>query len=249
MDDLSKQQLILLGLLVSFVTSLATGIVTVSLMNQSPSVTRTINQIVERTIENVAPQDAAVASTPTFKDQTTAAVDAVSQSLIKLAGSDGTVGGLGLVVSKSGVIVADKSSVAGLSGYRAIFSDGRQSPIAIIQSQTNGDIVFLAPMSPAKTAYTPISLASEPELGQSVFSLSGTSTAVLGQGMVTVLAASSSPVSPVIVSIPAGKTTLGSPLFDINGNVIGLRTSSLTDNDGTAFYPMSDLESVIRNFK
>ena len=36
MEHLNKQQLILLTLLISFVTSIATGIVTVSLMDQAP---------------------------------------------------------------------------------------------------------------------------------------------------------------------------------------------------------------------
>ena len=52
--DLDKKQLILLTLLITFVVSIATGIISVSLMNQMPkSVPQTINNVIERTIEKV----------------------------------------------------------------------------------------------------------------------------------------------------------------------------------------------------
>lgn len=52
--ELDKKQLILLTLLITFVVSIATGIVTVSLMNQTPqNVPQTINNIIQRTIEKV----------------------------------------------------------------------------------------------------------------------------------------------------------------------------------------------------
>lgn len=51
MENLTKTQLIMLVLLVSFVTSLVTGIVSVTLVNQAPSpVTQTINRVIEKVI-------------------------------------------------------------------------------------------------------------------------------------------------------------------------------------------------------
>ncbi|MBI2021067.1 trypsin-like peptidase domain-containing protein [Candidatus Giovannonibacteria bacterium] len=52
MEDMTKHQLVLLVLLVSFVTALVTGIVTVSLMNQVPQpLTQTIQKVVERVVD------------------------------------------------------------------------------------------------------------------------------------------------------------------------------------------------------
>lgn len=49
MEELSKSQLVLLVLLVSFVTSIATAVVTVALVDQAPKpVTQTIQRVVER---------------------------------------------------------------------------------------------------------------------------------------------------------------------------------------------------------
>ena len=51
-EDLSKTQLLLLTILVNFVTAIATAVLTVSLLDQAPpTVTQTVNHIVERTVE------------------------------------------------------------------------------------------------------------------------------------------------------------------------------------------------------
>ena len=55
-EELNKTQIILLTLLISFITSIATGIVTVSLMNQAPKVvTDTVHKVIEKTVERVVP--------------------------------------------------------------------------------------------------------------------------------------------------------------------------------------------------
>lgn len=54
--DLNKSQLILLAILLSFITSIATGITTVTLLEKAPpSVTVPINKIVRQTVDKVAP--------------------------------------------------------------------------------------------------------------------------------------------------------------------------------------------------
>lgn len=52
--DLNKSQLLLLAVLLSFITSIATGITTVTLMQQAPvAITAPINRIIKQTVENI----------------------------------------------------------------------------------------------------------------------------------------------------------------------------------------------------
>ena len=85
LEELNKTQIVLLTLLVSFVTSIATGIVTVTLLDQAPpAVTQTINRIVERTIERVVPASPSSPSIITTEKETTIVVkeeDLITESI------------------------------------------------------------------------------------------------------------------------------------------------------------------------
>lgn len=90
MEDLNRTQLIMLVLLVSFITSLVTGIVTVSLVEQTPSpITQTINKVIEKMVpyenkEQAASPVPAVIPYQNKEDATIKAVKNVSPSVVSV---------------------------------------------------------------------------------------------------------------------------------------------------------------------
>lgn len=87
MEHLTKQQILLLGVFVSFVTSIATAVFTVSLMSQSPQgVVKTVNQVVERTIEKVVtdPGSKPVTVIIDVKEQLATAVNNASSTVVAI---------------------------------------------------------------------------------------------------------------------------------------------------------------------
>lgn len=78
--DLKKTQLIWLAVLLSFVVSIATGIVTVTLMQQAPAaVTQTINRVVQQTVEKVVPGYTSTTTQTVIVKEDDLVVDAVTK--------------------------------------------------------------------------------------------------------------------------------------------------------------------------
>jgi len=158
MEDLTKQQVVLLTLLVSIITSIATGIVTVSLMDQAPTgATHVINRVIEKTVEKVIPaqQGAAVITKETVvvktEDQAVKVVENITPSLVKIftnSKTDTSVKekfvGIGLVVSKEGKIVTDNSVISATGiDYTVRTSSGTEHHVVSIQSEMESPIAVL----------------------------------------------------------------------------------------------------------
>lgn len=114
--DLNKPQLILLALLLSFVTSIATGITTVTLMQQAPqSVIQPITKIVRETVEKIVQVDNSTKTQPLSPDQQKLleelkAIQPLTVSLFskgaKEDGSEDKLLGTGLFLGEDKVVIA-----------------------------------------------------------------------------------------------------------------------------------------------
>lgn len=238
MEQLTKQQVILVAILISFVTSLATGIVTVSLMDQAPqNLARTITQVIQKTVATAVPTGATstAAVSVAVSDQVADATANVMNSLVRLRdGDSGVVQGLGLIVASSGTIMADKTVVDRLNNPQAVFGSNASMSVSIDRFQMGGDIAFLKPERTLALTLKPIEMSNHPRLGGTVWAMTGTTTYVLSQGIVTEL--NQNP--PMIrTSIPSLEMLPGAPLFDATGAVVGIATNSTSGSATATFYP------------
>lgn len=257
MEDLNKTQLVLLCLLVSFVTSISTGIITFSLLEEAPqTVTQTINRVVERTVEKVVPQQ----SGPPLKEVTTVVVkeedlvvDAIkksSQSLVRI--SDNVLGGgqvraIGMVVSNKGVILTDKGSILENGSYNATFFDGRSFSLRIVDGGSSNTI-FLQPNGdtgdykffPAETANS-----DGIQLGQTVIALGGKESNSVAIGRIKALnegnTGTTTKITNVEIDVPLNDLIPGSLLLNLSGQIIGIEDYDFVtgqENDYLAISPI-----------
>jgi S1-C subfamily serine protease len=250
-ENLNRTQIILLTLLVSFVTSIATGIVTVSLMQQAPvSVQQTISKVVEHTKEIIVPQSgpSVVTKETTVivkeSDAVTAAIDATSKSVLGVyqsgVGADGattrTFIGWGIVLTNKGVIATDSTIISETGSYEVADLSGVKFTVKVlVQDEVVGIALLQAEMKEGNTyTFTPTSLedGSKIRLGESVIAFGGKEKIAVATGIVSALstidqAGSGTTTSNKILGFidasvaPAGGVR-GAALVGLSGHVLGI---------------------------
>lgn len=247
LEQLTKHQIILLTLLVSFVTSIATGIVTVSLMDQAPpGVTRVVDQVVQQTVEKIVPQTegAAVATQKTVvinqDDLAAQSIAAVQKSIIHVVakGSDLMIT-RGVIIDASGTALTDASALAasGATSFEAILADGTRVPASVrAQTGTTSPLAVLDVAVGTSTGFAPASLADQSKLalGQSVIRIAGAGSDVVGEGVIASLPTADTPDLEASVS----SQMPGSLLITLFGDVIGMTTGNSSQIGGD-FYTVA----------
>jgi len=203
LEKLTKHQTVLLALLLSFVTSIATGIVTVTLMDQAPpAITNTINRVVERTIEVIVPDSSNQAASVitrettvvvTEEDLVTDTIERGIQSLARIEIFSEEEGEfrtsvLGTVISSNGLIVTDPEYVVAGGVYYARLGKDRFDLEVLIQDEDLGvAILGVSSVEGEEVTFESVSFAktSELKLGQTLISLSGSDRDLVSMGVIS----------------------------------------------------------------
>lgn len=239
MEDLTKHQLILITLLITFVTSIATGIITFTLLSEAPvEVTQTINRVVERTIQQVAPaqgQPEKVTTTVVVseEDRILDTIAKNEKSIVRLntTGADGTpvVSGLGVVMSNDGTIVVDARSFNVASVYTISFYDGKAYPAGKYFVDNVNGLVFMktnvAQAETPKYVFYPATFGDSDALkiGQTLVAISGrdSNSASIGRIFQLDFAEDKKSITNIVSDIKISKSHFGSPVLNLNGEIVG----------------------------
>ncbi|MFH0755263.1 MAG: S1C family serine protease [bacterium] len=235
MENLTKQQIILLTLLVSFVTSIATGIVTVSLMNQSPiGVIQTVNKVVEKTIETIispAKETQIIVEKKVLvnlDEQIINAVEKSSKSVIRIyrtnidpkSGLNSMVFvGLGAIITDDGIIATDNSLIADGGKYFTTIENDKLLNLSISRTIEGEQIALLKIENDKKTpiTFSKISIAkNDLKLGQTIIYIGGEIKNTVSTGIISSLSVkeiksnNNSTSTPVIMKISSIETSISS---------------------------------------
>lgn len=288
-EELNKTQIVLLTLLVSFITSIATGIVTVTLIDQAPpAVTSTINRVVERTIERVIPAEIGggketvviekeVTIVIKEEDLITDSIEKNRNSLVRLfttvenvtRGKNGKLEsvevivessfvGLGIVISPEGMIATDHDVALVSSDLKVLTSTGKifHTKRIDVSSEFNTGLLQIIQDENNIGTFSHVVFMGEDsvKLGQSVIALGGKDRTNVSIGIISDLIYEEVETSSgeeetktieILKSIGTSinsKNIVGSPILNIFGEVIGIKTFS---NSSGSYTPIHFIESQV----
>jgi serine protease Do len=261
-EKLTKQQIILVTLLVSFVTSIATGIVTVALMDQAPAgVTQTINRVVERTIEKaVTPPTsgnaAAVVTRETVvvkeDDKIVESVDKNKTSVVRIYTdtpdpTQRVFVGLGTIVSKDGLI-ATGDVFADLSGKYLVSLDGTKFySVTVLAKPTDNKFYFLKVIQdPANVVvFTPVTFSNSDnlKLGQTIIAWGGEARNSVSTGIISSLVDIEGKTNQASSTASSTATSTATSTLAVR-QIVGITTNTIL-TDSLAGGPLLNLNGEV----
>ncbi len=239
--DLNKPQLILLAVLLSFVTSIATGITTVTLMQQAPaSFTTPVNNIIKQTIEKIQQVEGKTTVQTVVVKEEDLVVDAIAKNksavfTINKETQDEefkTVevsAGRGFAISTDGLLVVDANQIPDKGVYYVKNESGKFK--AEFLSTDEAGFSFLKIGEPvdgkSKVAFTVPAFGDldKMKIGQKVIVMGSSISSYIFEGN----------------DINITKTSAGGLVLNLDGEALGISLSG----DTTNFAPIKTITSVL----
>jgi S1-C subfamily serine protease len=232
--DLNKPQLILLAVLLSFVTSIATGITTVTLMQQAPaSFIAPVNRIIQQTVEKIQQVEGKTTVQTVVVKEEDLVVDAIAKNQSALftitkevQNADFTTSevsaGRGFAISTDGIVVSDALLIPDKGVYYVkndsgkfkadfVFTDKAGFSFLKIGAAVNGTdkLIFIIP------AFGDL---SKMKIGQQVLVVGNTVTSSIFEGLNTNKS----------MDLNVSKSNAGGLVLNLDGEALGVALSSDT---------------------
>lgn len=227
--DLNKTQLILLAILLSFVTSIATGIVTVTLMQQaSPGTTQTINRVVQQTIEKVVPDYSSNKGQTVIIKEGDLVVNVVTKtrtSIFPVSKKDGTEPVAEAYFAGNGVFLVGGAPMDSAQTYSIEVGTTPMDAKVTATSSLGFSLLTLASpaLLPKDTAKVSFATDSDIKPGETVVSV--TADAIRRMLVQSIDPISETDQSSSIVLYPKPDDALsGAVVVNLDGNVVGMVT-------------------------
>ncbi len=203
MEDLNNRQMVLLTMFTSFVVSIATGIITVAMLQEAPpTLTQTVNRVVEHTIERVVtgsttPEKNTPATTITNvtkettiyakeEDLLVSAVEKNQPRVVKIyeegAATSSDPQTIGFVISRDGLIATEPHSLLGDSGplanYKVVINEKSYDAVPMAGQESAKESIYFLKLTGLTASDTLDSVTygrtDDPKLGQTAVILGGT---------------------------------------------------------------------------
>jgi len=243
--ELNKSQLIMLALLLSFVTSIATGITTVTLMQQAPSsVTVPINRIVRQTVEKIVPgevkntvetiviKEEDLVVDAILKNQT--ALFSISKEIVDETGKTVEVSeGKGLVVTADGIIVVDSTLISEKGVFYVKNNSGKFKADFISTNKSGFSFLKIGKPLDEKNklefAMPIFGDISKMKIGQKIIILGSSVSSFMFDGSKD-------------LKLNGTKSNAGAPVIDLDGAVLGISLMS----DINSFVSISTITDALK---
>ena len=229
--DLNKPQLLLLAVLLSFITSIATGITTVTLMQQAPaSFVTPINRVIKQTIEKIQQVEGKTTVQTVVIKEEDLVVDAIEKNKLSVFAvskesfdANGQAievsAGRGFAVSSNGVVAVDGSLIEG-KGIYYLKNDSGKFKADFISADKAG-FSFLKLGDPVDSKNKPA--FAVPAFGDLDKMKVGQKILVLGSSVSSFIFDGNKNIEMSVT-----KSNGGAIVLDLNGNVLGIALSGET---------------------